>query len=140
MIVVDASVAVKWFVPEAGTAEADALLQSDMPRAAPEHLLAEVGQALLRQHREQQLPLEFCRAALADLPEVVTLFPTEALAREAFDIAAEGGCSVYDALYVAAAERWDCVVLTADAKLVAKLDASPWRSRLQLLAAKPSRA
>ena len=140
MIVVDASVAVKWFVPEEGTAEADALLRSDIPRAAPEHLLAEVGEALLRHHREEQLPLEFCRAALADLREVVTLFPTEALARDAFDIAAEGRCSVYDALYVAAAERWDCVVLTADAKLIAKLDASPWRSRLRLLAAKPGRA
>ena len=116
MIVVDASVAVKWFVPEPGTAEADSLIQSDAPRAAPEHLLAEVGQALLRQHREHDLPLDFCRAALSDLPGIVRLFPTEALAQDAFDIAAEGGCSVYNALYVAAAERWDGVVLTAETR------------------------
>jgi predicted nucleic acid-binding protein len=130
MIVVEASVAVKWFVPEPGTAEADALLKSDAPRAAPEHLLAEVGQAL-SQHREQQLSLDVCRAALSDLREVVTLFPTEAFARDGFDIAAEGGCSVYDALYVAAAERWDAVVLTADAKL----SGSRWQSRVQLFPA-----
>ena len=52
MIVIDAGVAVKWFAPEPGTAEAEALLATDEPRVAPEHLAAEVGQALLRHYRE----------------------------------------------------------------------------------------
>jgi|SRR3954468_2694186 predicted nucleic acid-binding protein len=140
MIVVDASVAVKWFAPEPGSAEAEALLVADEARAAPEHLLVEVGQALLRHYRDGGVALDHCRQAISNLRRYVRLFSTEALAPEALEIAAAGGCSIYDALYVAAAERWDCVVLTADAKLVAKLDASPWRSRLRLLAAKPGRA
>jgi predicted nucleic acid-binding protein len=138
MIVVDASVAVKWFVPEPETPEAYALFVSDEPRAAPEHLIAEVGQALLRHHREHGLPLAHCGAALSRIRRLVRLFSTEALAHDAREIAAEGGCSVYDALYVAAAERWDGVVVTADAKLVAKLTRGRWQSRVRLLAAQPS--
>jgi predicted nucleic acid-binding protein len=105
MIVVDASVAVKGFAPEPGTAEAEALLVGDEPRAAPEHLTAEVGQALLRHYREGGVTLQHCRQSIADVRRYVRLFSTEAFVTDAIEIAAAGGCSVYDALYVAAAER-----------------------------------
>ena len=134
MIVIDASVAVKWFAPEPGTAEAEALLATDEPRVAPEHLAAEVGQALLRHYREGGVTLDHCREAISQLRRYVRLFSTEALASEALEIAAMSGCSVYDALYVAAAERWHGVVVTAGAKLVAELGRSRWQSRLRLLA------
>src|SRR5215210_436970 len=111
MIVVDASVAVKWFVPEPGTEEAEALLVSDEPRAAPEHIAVEVSQALLRHYRDGGIALDHCRLALTRLRDLVNLFPTGVLAPEALEIAAEASCSVYDALYLAAAERWDCVVV-----------------------------
>jgi predicted nucleic acid-binding protein len=138
MIVVDASVAVKWFAPEPGSAAAEALLEGDEPRAAPEHLPAEVGQALLRHYRGGGVTLDHCRRSISSIRRYVRLFSTEALVAAAFDIAAAGGCSVYDALYVAAAERWDAVMITADAKLAAKLKGSRWQSRLRLLAAGPS--
>ena len=135
MIVVDASVAVKWFVPEPGTEQAEALLASDEPRAAPEHISVEVGQALLRHYRKGNITLDHCPLALTQLPDLVTLFPTEALAVSALNIAADAGCSSYDALYLAAAERWACAVMTADAKLVAQLSETSWQSRARLLEA-----
>ena len=63
MIVVDASVAVKWFAPEPGSAEAEALLVGDESRAAPEHLTVEVAEALLRHYRNRGVTLDHCREA-----------------------------------------------------------------------------
>ena len=133
MIVVDASVAVKWFVSEPGTAEAEMLLLSDEERAAPEHLVAEVGQALLRHHFAGAITFDHCRAAVERIGQLLRLFPTASLAADALDIAARARCSVYDALYVAAAERWDARVVTADARLVAQLAGSDWRDHARLL-------
>lgn len=133
MIVIDASVAVKWFVPEAGSQEAEAVLVGHEPRAAPEHLAVEVGQALLRHWRGGGVTRDHCRLAMEQVPRYVRLFSTEALAVEALDIAAAVGCSVYDALYLAAAERWDCTVVTADARLVAQLSGTRAQARVRLL-------
>ena len=133
MIVIDASVAVKWFVLEPGTAEAEMLFQADDERAAPEHILIEVGQALLRQHFAGLITVDHCRPALEQIPRLARLFRTEALAADALEIAASARCSIYDAVYVAAADRWDASVVTADAKLVQQLAGSPWQNRARLL-------
>jgi predicted nucleic acid-binding protein len=139
MIVVEASVAVKWFVPEAGSEEAEAVLVGDEPRAAPEHLAVEVGQALLRHWRGSGVTLEHCRLAMEQVPRFVQLFSTEALAVEALNVAADVGCSVYDGLYLAAAERWDATVVTADARLVAQLSGTRAQARVRLLGSGPAR-
>ncbi|WP_375461506.1 type II toxin-antitoxin system VapC family toxin [uncultured Enterovirga sp.] len=135
MIVVDASVALKWFVPEPGSEQAERLLEFDLPRAAPAHVLVEVGQALLRHHRSGGLTADHCRLVMSKIRDVVRLFPTEMLADAAFQIAAEASCSMYDALYVAAAERWDCWLVTADAKLRTQLLGSLWQHAVWLLGA-----
>ncbi|WP_375453634.1 hypothetical protein [uncultured Methylobacterium sp.] len=41
--------------------------------------------------------------------------------------------SFYDALYVAAGDLWSLDVVTADARLCAKLAPTRWRSRVRLL-------
>lgn len=137
MIVIDASVAMKWFVTEPGTPEAEAVLLSDEERAAPEHLIVEVGQALLRHHVAGAITFDHCRAAVGRIGRLVRLFPTEALAADALDIAGRECCSIYDALYVAAADRWAAQVVTADAKLVSQLAGSLWQNHVRLLAIQP---
>lgn len=133
MIIVDAGVAVKSFVPEPGTPDAEALLTLETPRAAPEHVVAEVGQALLRHHRAQRLTLDRCRAALVRSRKPVRLFSTETLADQAIEFASEAGCSMYDALYLAAAERWNGVVVTADARLIEQTLGTRWMRHIRLL-------
>ncbi|MFD0937431.1 hypothetical protein [Methylobacterium trifolii] len=51
----------------------------------------------------------------------------------AIDIAAGIGCTIYDARYVAAAERWDATLITADEKLVRQLRSSRHAGRIRLL-------
>jgi predicted nucleic acid-binding protein len=132
LIVVDASVAVKWFVPEPGSAEAEALIAADLARAAPEQIAVEVGQALFRHHRAGRITLDHVRSSVRKLHKTVNTSPTW-LVDDAVEISAACGCSLYDALYVAAAERWDCHLVTADAKLRNKLAGSAWAGRVLLL-------
>ncbi|MDP4023123.1 type II toxin-antitoxin system VapC family toxin [Methylobacterium sp. NEAU 140] len=121
MIVVDASVAVKWFLDEPSSSQARALVEEDCVRIAPEHVLAEVGQVLLKAIRARYITVDHAHEALALLRDLVQLLPTRDLADSAIEIALEIGCTNYDALYVAAAERWGATLVTADAKLQERL-------------------
>jgi predicted nucleic acid-binding protein len=114
MIVVDASVAVKWILPEPFSEEAERLLGAHVVRIAPEHVLVEVGQVLRRAVRTRAIPLERAREAVSALPQLVQVLPTHRLATYALEAAVRVGCTNYDALYIAAAERWDAVFVTAD--------------------------
>jgi predicted nucleic acid-binding protein len=134
LIVVDASVAVKWFVPEDGDESARALLAAhDGAFFAPAHAIAEVGGALARSHRLGAISSEHARRALEYLRGHVRFVPTEDLASPALDITLAHGISIYDALYVAAADRHDAPLVTADIRLIRALAASPFAERVRAL-------
>lgn len=124
MIVIDANVAVKWFLPEPLSDVAEALLDEHDVRIAPEHILVEVGHVLVMASRAGKISLEDVHEAITTLSELVQLQPTHALIGSAIDIADEIGCTVYDALYVAAAETHEAVLVTADLKLGRQLSAA----------------
>ena len=130
MIVIDASVAVKWFLPEPLSEAAEALLCCGAIRAAPEHIFVEVGQALLRAVRQGGISVEHARESLAVLPSFVQSISTLSLCERAFEIALQAKTTNYDALYVAAAERWDGMLVTADERMVGALRSTPWQARV----------
>jgi predicted nucleic acid-binding protein len=86
MIVVDANVAVKWFVREPGWENAEQVA-AYASLSAPAHLVVEVGRALLRNLRAGTIVPEAATAALRGLSAAVTLVPTEDLIEIAFEIA-----------------------------------------------------
>jgi len=63
MIVVDASIAAKWYLNELGSKEAAALLTSASVLIAPALVRIEVNGAILRRYREGLLSLERAREA-----------------------------------------------------------------------------
>ncbi|MFP5404778.1 MAG: type II toxin-antitoxin system VapC family toxin [Gammaproteobacteria bacterium] len=63
MIVIDASVATKWFLPEADSEQAAALLQIGEKLFAPELIRIEVASAITRRARLGELPPEHASAA-----------------------------------------------------------------------------
>ena len=135
MIVIDASVAVKWFLPEPLSELAESLLHGQTVRIAPEHILAEVGQVLVFAERAKKISHADVREAVAALSELVQLRPTRELIGQAIDIAAEIGCTTYDALYVATAEQCDAALVTADLKLGRQLAAAKRLGRTRILGA-----
>ena len=65
-VVVDASVAIKWFVPEVHAEAARRLLREGMTLLAPDLIWAEVANALWRKWREKELPAEAVQEILTD--------------------------------------------------------------------------
>jgi predicted nucleic acid-binding protein len=116
-------VAIKWYVPEADSDTAAAILRSDTQLLAPELLLAEVGSVLWRKVRRGELrpdegEMIIDELLASSLVELVRHAPYLPLA---YSIATRFDRTVYDALYVAVALIEDATFITADARLVHSL-------------------
>ena len=102
--VVDASVAVKWFLPELDSEAAFRLRDPSHKLLAPDYLWLEVSSVVCQRiQREQILPGE----GLQILPElkrfVIQLFPSADLLHSATHMAIETSTSFYDCLYLSLA-------------------------------------
>lgn len=116
-MIIDASVAVKWFIPEEGSDRAFALV--GLHRLwAPALLLTEVGNALWKKLRRgeasEQLDLLARHADLGKAVEIVG-DPDGVLATRALELALELDHPIYDCVYLALAEATEDVLVTADA-------------------------
>jgi len=136
-VVVDASVAVKWVLPEAHTDRAQALMAASIRArqrlVGTPHLTIEVVNAIY-QRRRRGPPEERLSEAEADqaLTRFLT-FPLELLSptslyEEAFTFARTHGLSnIYDSAYVVLAQLLNTTLWTADETLLNALGtAAPW--------------
>lgn len=118
-LVIDASVAVKWVIEEAGTTQALALRRRAL--AAPDLLIAECANILWKKVRrnelsEREAALAAGLLARADI-ELVAMRPyLEAAVR----IASALDHPAYDCIYIALAEAEGLRFVTADTSLVRK--------------------
>ena len=124
---VDASVVLKWFLPENDSDEAEKLLRAFLSGAvslyAPDLLLVEAASALWRRNVVRaELPSADAKSIYRDLLTLpLNLQPSDRLAAAAFSLALTHRHSVYDAFYCALAAEMDCELVTADRSLVVKL-------------------
>jgi predicted nucleic acid-binding protein len=120
MIVVDASIAAKWYLNEPGAEEAATLLTSDAILIAPALIRVEVTGAILRRYREKLLSLERAQEACvlwdADLAGgAIRLVPDDSLLAAARALAFQIRHTIQDCLYLAAAVQAGRVrLVTAD--------------------------
>jgi predicted nucleic acid-binding protein len=121
--VVDASVAVKWYVPEPHSEEALSLLAVENELATPDLLFAEIGSVLWKKIRRGELTPEDGQAmflALCQTPIAVYSSEELHLAQESLRMATQSGCSFYDSLYVSLASLLGWPLVTADRRLIEK--------------------
>lgn len=119
-IIVDASVAVKWILPEPGSSAAAALREEDTDLIAPSLVAAEVGNAIWKAVREGALGrIEAADGLEAALGWFRSLIPIEELHVRALALALEFRHPIYDCFYLALAERENAPVATADEGLIA---------------------
>jgi predicted nucleic acid-binding protein len=117
--VLDASVLAKCLFNEADSDSARAAVARADRLIAPDWLFIELSSIAAKKIRREGVThayaAEAIRRAEPMLDEVVLARP---FAAKALELAVEHGVSVYDGLYVALAMARDCVVLTADIRLV----------------------
>jgi predicted nucleic acid-binding protein len=122
--VVDASVAVKWVIPEVLSDLADRVRDGAEDVLAPDLLLVEVANALWRKTTAREISAREADGAF-DLVRRsgIDLRPAGPLLPRAMDLARRLGHPVYDCVYLALAEREEATLVTADQRLLRRLSA-----------------
>ena len=106
VFVVDASVVIKWFVPEVHTHAARRWLASSHEYVSPDLLFPEMGNAIWKKVRRGELTADEGQRLVGDLSGVaVEAIPMRGLVPDACSLAISTGLTVYDAMYVTLAVR-----------------------------------
>jgi predicted nucleic acid-binding protein len=127
-VVVDASVAAKWFIKESGRDQALRVLDMTV-RHAPDLIITEIGNVAWKKALRGEVTSDQARFICASVPRYfVDLHRPEALVERAITIALQLRHPVYDCVYLACAERVGCSLITADQRLLAATDCTDFAS------------
>jgi predicted nucleic acid-binding protein len=122
--VVDASIVLKWFLPETDSSIADVLLErflnDEAELLAPDIILVETASALWKRVMiRKELTADEAHLTHRDLlPLPLSFVDSATLVDAAFSIALKHKHSVYDALYCALAIERHCDFVTADGSVL----------------------
>jgi predicted nucleic acid-binding protein len=127
VFVVDASVAVKWMLPEPFSTEAVRLQSPEHQLHAPSFFEIELANILWKKVRQGLLSRAQADQFLDQLPGLPLDRHDDApLVVAAFDLADRAGRTVYDCMYLALAVQLGGRMVTADERLVNSLANGPW--------------
>jgi predicted nucleic acid-binding protein len=120
-IVVDASVAVKWFVQEDHREDAACLIKAELPLVAPDFVLTEFANIIWKKSIKGEVAAEQAKTLI----EVVSLpfsrlIPAAQVVSEALEIGLDLNHSIYDCVYLACAAQLSGFLVTADRRLYVK--------------------
>lgn len=137
-IVIDTSVAAKWFFPEVLSDEADAILEQarlgQLLLASPDLISYEFANILWKRQKKGEISSSQAMEILFDFERLpIELVPADVLGAEALKIACSTGCTAYDGAFVALAAGLKCRLLTADRKLVQMMSETRFARRVRWL-------
>ena len=121
-LVMDASVLIKFYVPEILSDRAERLLakveKKDIDLLAPDLIYPEAGNILWKKQRLKELT----RSEVEEITDAILSLPlkiesSQPLLPLALDIAIAYGITIYDAVYVSLAKVYEATLITADRKL-----------------------
>jgi len=116
-LVLDASVAIKWYFPEVLSDAALRLISADTQWIVPDLFYAEEGNVLWKKVTRGEATVDIARDVLTSLLSLdIEVCPAKPLVSSALEIAHQFQCTVYDSLYLATAIEKGCSLVTADRK------------------------
>jgi predicted nucleic acid-binding protein len=126
VFVVDASLVVKWFVPEVHSEAARRWLDASHDYIAPDLVFPEAGNAIWKKIRRGELNEDEGQRLVADISAVgVEAVSMRALLPDAHALAVATGITVHDAMYLTLAVRLVTQMITGDDRFARKLAKHP---------------
>ena len=117
-LIVDASVAIKWFVKETLHDEALVLLQHSDRLQAPEFIVLELTNVVWKKRLRREITKGQAQTIVSAIPNYVSIvYPIVLDHERALELAVFLEHPAYDCLYLACAERVGGTVVTADRAL-----------------------
>jgi predicted nucleic acid-binding protein len=130
-LVVDASVAICWYLPQPLSGAAAEILRAPEPLVAPGLLQLELASVLLRAVRRGELTAREATLVTEELlPQALGLVPAWPPVGSVLELATLHGGSVYDAVYVATALGLQAGLVTAHPQQAAIARAAGVEARL----------
>lgn len=134
-LIIDTSVASKWFFPEPLQDAAHNLLNDDSDLFAPDFILGELANVAWKKATRGEIRESQAVSIVSGFDNCpLSLIPSAELVARATRMALELNHPVYDCLYLACAELVDGCVITADLRFERSVSKSPLRPLLQILA------
>ena len=131
LFVVDASVAIKWFLPENHSEAARRLLAQQHCLYAPDLIFSEFANVLWKRVRKNEISKNEADSTLEGLLALhLQVQPSQSLMPLALEIACRVNRTVYDSLYLAGAIVLSSLLVTADAKFYRALSQGPLSAQL----------
>ena len=136
LMVIDASVAVKWYLNEADSQDAAELLGASLVFHAPHLLKPEVASAISKHVIKGLAAPAVWDAARHKLDRSISHWHmSDTLLSEAFELACAMAHPIYDCMYLALARGLETVCVTADNRLLVKIAGTPYARLAVRLAA-----
>jgi len=134
-LVVDASVALRWYVDAPGSGAAVSILAREEVLIAPDLVVCEVSNAAWKLARSGQISDEHGSSIASAVTSVFArLVPAAELAGRAYRIARQLDHPVYDCLYLSLAEVESTWMITADDRLLERTRGTAWQKCARSLA------
>lgn len=129
--VVDASVAIKWVVPEIHFEAARRLLGRNYELLVPDFFFSEVANVFWKRVIRGEDSMDDAKVALEAIKaQPLHIYSSFSLMLNAFDMAANTRRAVYDCVYLTLAVNCQCQMVTADEKFFNALQGKPLATHL----------
>ena len=131
-LVIDASIAIKWYLPEIHAGAALQYLDESLTLLVPELFYTEFGNILWKKCRVGEISIAEAHGILDEIGRVpLQQHDIHSILKPAFELATVHNSSVYDCVYLALAVTGGCQMVTADRKLFDKIVAGEYPGSIQ---------
>lgn len=132
--VVDACVAIKWFLPEVDYKEAGEILSNHHRLIAPDLFQIELDSIITKKVRQRLIETEDAYRMYDEIRNIpIQIIPYSLIAQLAFDLSAALPITQYDACYLAVAIEFNQKVVTADMRFVKGMQGTPFEHYVDAL-------
>ena len=132
--VIDACVAIKWFLPENNFIKAGEILNSFNRMIIPDLFLIEFDAIVTKKICQRLIEQDDAIKMVQEIRNIpFEIIPYQLISKMAFDLSSALPITQYDACYLAAAIEYNEVVITADMRFFRGMQTTPFENFVEAL-------